>query len=102
MIVVTWMAMNHCLNLARCDTIHVAPQKNAGRNYVDQGRLAKKQVTTRPGNMWQEAWTTMSKGSQQEAINKWAEERPEVDAAREPQGMYFLPDEDPDYEEVVK
>ena len=41
-----------------------------------RGRLTKEQVTTRPGNIWPEQWSNMSKGSQRYATNKWAKEKP--------------------------
>ena len=33
---------------------------------------------------------------------KGPKKNPELDAAREQRGIYFIPDDDPDYEEVVK
>ena len=38
-----------------------------------QGRLTKKQVTTRPGHIWLEEWSSMSKNPQRKASNKLAE-----------------------------
>ena len=40
----------------------------------------------------------MSKCSQRKAVNKWAEEKPKLDAAGEQRGIYFIPDDDGDEE----
>ena len=66
-----------------------------------QGRLTKKQVTVRPGHLWREEWSSMSKNSQRKATNKWAEEKTKLDAAREQQGMYPSPDDEPGCEEIM-
>ena len=65
-----------------------------------RGRLTKKQVTPRPGNMWPERRSRMSKNSVRKAINTCQEETPELDAAREERGTP-LPDDDPDHEEIM-
>ena len=41
-----------------------------------QGKLTKKHVATRPGNIWAEEWSHMSKCLHCKATNKWAEENP--------------------------
>ena len=66
-----------------------------------QRRLTNKQVNTRPGNIRPEEWSNMSESSQRKDTNKWAEEKHKWDAARERRGIYFIPKDDPDYEESV-
>ena len=69
--------------------------KNPPEGYTRvQGRLKKKQVTTRPGNICQMNGQIMPEGSQRNAINK-------LDAVREQRGIYFILDDDLDYEEVA-
>ena len=70
-----WMETSHCLNPglvrhdSRCSTkIH---QKVVC--WV-QGRLTKKQVTTRLGHIWLEEWSSMSKNPQRKASN-WLNEK---------------------------
>ena len=58
-------------------------------------------MTSRPGHIWPEEWSNMSKGSQRKAPRKWADEQPNLDAAREQRGFYFIPDDDPDDAEFV-
>ena len=68
----------------------------AGRMQV-QGRLTKKPVRTRPGNIWPEEWANMSEvHSVKPSIVG-----PKLDAARAPRGTYFIPDDGPDHEEIV-
>ena len=43
----------------------------------------KKQVMTRLENTWQELWSTLSKGSQREAMKASEEEKPKLEAARD-------------------
>ena len=43
----------------------------------------------------------MAKNFQRKATNKWAEEKPKLDAAREHRGIYSSLDDDPDYEEIM-
>ena len=50
--------------------------------------------------MWPERRSSMSKNSVRKAINTCQEETPELDAAREERGTP-LPDDDPDYEEIM-
>ena len=66
-----------------------------------QGRLTKKQVTKKPGNIWPEQWSNMSKGSQRKTKNKWAQEKPELDKAREQRGICFIPDDDLGHEVII-
>ena len=47
-----------------------------------QGSLTKKQVTTIPGHMRPGEWLSMSKSCQRKAMNRWAEEKTNLDAAR--------------------
>ena len=44
----------------------------------------------------------MPKHSQRKAMNKWAEEKHKLDAAREQRDMHIIPDDDPDYAEIMK
>ena len=75
--------------------------KNPEENMWVQGRLTKKHVTTRPGNIGAEAGSNMSKGSQREATSTWAEEQLKLDAAREQRCIYFVPDCGLVYEEIM-
>ena len=85
----------------RCDKIRTAQQKPPEGDLWVQERLTKKQVTARPGIVCPEEWSRMLKKSQRKAFNEWAEEKPELDAARERRGIYFTPDDEPDNEDIM-
>ena len=80
----------------------IAPlNKNPREGYMwVQGRMTKKQVSTRPGNIRPEEWSNTSRGSQRETVHTRAEET-KLDAAREQRCIYFIADDDLDYEEIV-
>ena len=86
-----------CIGVTRFALLNKNPPE--GHMWV-QGRLTKKQVTARPGHMWPEEWSNMSKRSQRKAINKWAEEKPNLDEAREQRHTCSIPD-DPDFDEIM-
>ena len=74
-IIGTWMVTSHWICVTRFALLPKSPPE--GYMCV-QGRLKKRQVTTRPANIWHEEWPNMSKGSQRKAINKWAEEKQKI------------------------
>ena len=43
----------------------------------------------------------MSKSSQRKAREEWAEQKPKLDVARDPRGMYFIPDDELGYQEIM-
>ena len=102
MITGTWRETSQSLNRgsvrhdSRCSTtIHQ-------KGYIRvQGRLTKKQVTTRPGNIWPEQWSNMSKGSQRKTKNEWAERKPKLDDARDQRGIYSIPDNGFGHEVII-
>ena len=66
-----------------------------------QGRLTKKQVTTRPSNICHPEWSNVSKVSQREAINKWSEENRSWTLRENSEAFPFVPEDDPDNEETM-
>ena len=56
----------------RCST------KSTGRIFVGSRQTDEEQVTTRPGHIWSEEWSNISKSSQRKPMNKWAEEKPQI------------------------
>ena len=98
MIIGTWMVTSHWIGVTRFALLTKSPSE--GYMCV-QGRLKKRQVTTRPANIWHEEWPNMSKGSQCKEINKWAEEKQKLDAARQQRGIHSIPNHDSDNEGIV-
>ena len=53
-------------------------------------RLTKIQTTTRPDNVWPEAWTRIGKAVQKREKQEWALEKPKLDNARQWRGFFLL------------
>ena len=83
------------------NTTHPAQQQSTSRYMWVQGRLTKKQVTTRPGNIWPEEWSNMSKGSQRKTKNEWVERKPKLEAARDQRRIYSILDNDLGHEVII-
>ena len=66
-----------------------------------QGRLTRKQATTRPGNIWPEEWSNMSENSQRRAKNKWAEEKNQIGCSESKDNFYLVANDDPGYEDIT-
>ena len=62
-----------CFGVTRFALLNTNPPERYVRV---QGRLTKKQATTRPRRVWPEEWSNMSKGSHREATKEWAEAKP--------------------------
>ena len=78
--ILTDKSLSESWSVTRFELLHKSPAE--GHMWV-QGRLTQKQVTVRPTHLWPEEWSSMSKNTQRTATNKWAEEKPNLDAARE-------------------
>ena len=68
-----WWRQVTVWTLDRCDKIRIVNTKPPGGHMWVRGRLTKKQVTARPGNIWREERSSMPKGSERKALNKWAD-----------------------------
>ena len=85
------METGHCLNRGSVSERHMQVQ----------GRLVKKHVTRGPGNIGPKEWSSVSKNYPRKARNQWAEEIPNLNAAREHRGIHFIPDDALDYEDIM-
>ena len=63
-------------------------------------RLTKIQANTRPEKLWPEVWSKMGKAAQEREKQEWANEKPELDNARNLRGIYFIDPEDGEYKET--
>ena len=78
------------IGVTRFELLH----RNSPEGHVwGQGRLTKTQVCTRTGHICREEWST-AKSAQREAMNKWAGEKPKLDAAREQRSICSFSDDD--------
>ena len=62
------------------------PQPEPGWEWVE-GRLTKSQSSTRPGNIWPEAWRVMSPKQKRKAIEAWKVEEPKMNESRKIAGI---------------
>ena len=53
-------------------------------------RLARKQTTSRPDDVWPDMWKQMSDASKRKAKQKWAIEKPKLDNAIKLRGIFFI------------
>ena len=65
-------------------------------------RLARRQVTSRPDNLWPELWTKMRKNAKLEERQKWSNEEPKLGNARRSRRIYFIDPEDKEFKETIK
>ena len=65
-------------------------------------RLARKQTTSRPDNVWLDRWKHMSDAANMKAKQRWAIEKPKFDNARQLRGIFFIELEDEDFKDIIK
>ena len=76
------------------------PEPPKGYYWVE-GRLTRKQKTTRSDNCWTELWNNLTPKEQKEAQEAWKIEEPKIKAAREARNIpnHVLPEEEEAYTE---
>ena len=57
-------------------------------------RLTRKQLTSRPDNLWPELWKSMGKHAKLKEKQKWSNEKLHLENARKLRGIYFIDKED--------
>ena len=67
-----------------------------------EGRLTRKQTTSRPDTLWPEIWTDMSDASKRKVKQKWTIEKPKLDNARKLRGIHFIDLDDGEFKDVMK
>ena len=66
-----------------------------------EGRLTKRQATSRPDHFWPELWRGMARNAQLREKQKWSIEKPNLDNARRLRGIYFIDPEDKEFKETI-
>ena len=66
------------------------------------GRLTRKQLTSRPDQLWPEIWKTMGRNAKLKEKQKWSHEKPQLDNARKLRGIYFIDPEDKEFKDTIK
>ena len=64
-------------------------------------RLTRKQLTSRPDHLWPEICKSMRKNAKLKEKQKWSNEKPQLDNARELRGIYFIDPEDTELKETI-
>ena len=67
-----------------------------------QGRLTRKQLTSRPDHIWQELGKSMGKHAKLKEKQKWSNEKLHLENARKLRGIYFIDPEDKEFKEIMK
>ena len=66
-----------------------------------EGRLTRKQLTSRPDHLWPELWKSMGKHVKLKEKQKWSNEK-FLENARKLRGIYFIDPEDKELTETIK
>ena len=67
-----------------------------------EGRLTRKQLTSRPDHLWPELRKSMGKNAKLKEQQTWSEEKIHLDNARKLRGIYFIDPEDKEVKETIK
>ena len=67
-----------------------------------RGGLTKRQVTSRPDQLWPELWSKLIRNAKLREKQKWAIEKPKLYNARSLRGIYFIDLEDKEFKETIK
>ena len=67
-----------------------------------EGRLTRKQLTSRPDHLWPEHWEKMGRNAKLKERQKGSHEKPQLDNARKLRGIYFIDHEDKEFKETIK
>ena len=70
--------------------------------YWVEGRLTRKQKTTRPDNCWPELWQCLTPKEKKEAQDEWQKIGPEREKHRRERGIWVVPEKDAqEYKKVL-
>ena len=72
------------------------------RNRWSGRRLTRKQVTSRPDDLWPKLWDKMGKNAKLKKKQKWSHEKLHLVNARILRGIYFIHLEDQEFKETIK
>ena len=65
-------------------------------------RLARKQTTSRPDNVWPDMWKHMSDAAKKKAKPRWIIEKTKLDNARQLWGIFFIEPDDEEFKLTMK
>ena len=65
-------------------------------------RLTRKQMTSRPDDVWPDMWTHTSDAAKKKAKQRWAIEKPKLNNARQLRGIFFTEPDDEEFKLTMK
>ena len=65
-------------------------------------RLTRKQVTSRPDNVWPDMWKHMSDAAKMKGKQRWAVEKPKLDNVRQLRRIFFIEPNDEEFKLTMK
>ena len=65
-------------------------------------RLARKQKTSRPDDVWPEMWKFMSDAAKKKAKQRWTTDKPKLDNATQLRGTFFIEPNDEEFKSTMK
>ena len=66
------------------------------------GRLARKQTTSRPDNVWPDMWKRTSDAAKRKTKQNWIIEKPKLDNARQLRGIFFIEPDDDEFKQTMR
>ena len=77
--------------------------ENFGYEFLRSGaRLTRRQLTSRPDQLWTELWIKLRRNVQLKEKHKWPNEKPKLDNARRFRGIYYIDFEDKEFKETIR
>ena len=103
MIIGISMGLETCLILGQVSHNLLYWKKSLPTDICGQeGRLTRKQLTSRPDYLWPELWKSMGKNAKLKEKQKWSEEKIHLENPRKLRGIYFIYPEDTEFKETIK
>ena len=65
-------------------------------------RRTRKQIASRPDNVWPDMWKHLYDAAKKKAKQRWAVEKPKLDNARQLRRIYFIEPNDEEFKLTVK
>ena len=103
MIIGISMGLETCLNLGQVSHNLLYWKRKPPDGYMwCGGRLTRKQLTSRPDQLWPEIWKTMGRNAKLKEKQKWSKEKLHLENARKLRGIYFIDPKDKEFKETIE
>ena len=96
------MTLETCLILGQVSLSVLYKGEKPPDGYMwSEGRLTRKQLTSRPDHLWPELWKKMGKNAKLKEKQKWSNEKLHLENARNLRGIFYI-DPDTEFKETIK